>query len=298
MKSLDELRAAFKRNEDGGSKSFGPNNYYPFWNLDFGQSAVIRFLPDKNDDNPLGFMVEKHMHNLEINGETKKVPCFRMYDEECPICKVSKEYYDDDDEDNGKKYWRKKQYLTQALIIEDPIPPKEGEESHEGQVRYISMGYQLYNVVKEAFESGDLDEIPFAYEGGYNFTIKKTKQGKWGAYNVGSNFARKSSDLTQDEIDFVESEMVELDTLLPEMMDLEKVEGMLQAALTGDEYRDGENAEDPDPIVEEIKTKKKAKKEEPKEEPKEEKASSDDGEYEDEADDILAQIRNRRKGKE
>lgn len=298
MKSLEELRAAFKRNEEGSGGSGNFNNYYPFWNLDYGQSATIRFVPDKNDDNPLGFLVEKHMHHLEINGEVKKVPCMKMYGDDCPICKVSSDYYKEGDEDSGKKYWRKKTYIAQALVIEDPIDPKDGEETHDGQLRYISMGYQLYNVVKEAFESGDLEEIPFAYEGGYNFVIKKTEQGKWATYAVGSRFVRKSTDLTEDEIEFVEEEMIDLSTLLPEKPDIERIEGMLSAALTGDEYREGKSDEDEEEVEEKPKKKKGAAAKIAKmmEEDEPEASSSDDPEeeYEEEADDILARIRGRK----
>ena len=298
MKSLDELRAAFQRKEnDGGST--GAGNYYPFWNLDYGQSAIIRFLPDKNEDNPLGFMVEKHMHNLEINGETKKIPCLKMYDEDCPICKVSSDYYKEDDKENGKKYWRKKQYIAQALIISDPIEHRDTEESHEGEVRYISMGYQLYNVIKEAFESGDLDEIPFAFEGGCNFTIKKSKQGEYATYAVGSRFARKSTDLTEDEIEFVEEEMIDLSTLLPEKPNVEKVEGQLRAALTGAEYKESTSNpwdENEDEDEDEVKPKKtSSKKKKPVAEDDEDDVVEDDEFGESgEADDILTRIRSRR----
>lgn len=298
MKTLEELRTAFKRNAESGSG--GVNNYYPFWNLDYGQSATIRFLPDKDDNNPLGFLVEKHMHNLEINGEIKKVPCFKMYGDDCPICKVSSDYYKEGDEDNGKKYWKKRTYIAQALIIEDPIESKGGDDNYEGEVRYISMGYQLYNVVKEAFESGDLDEIPFAYKGGYNFVIKKTEQGKWATYAVGSRFVRKSTDLTDEEIEFVEEEMINLETLLPEKMSLEKVEGQLSAALTGQEYRDNKNDKDDDDDDDEpeenLKLKKKPKKEDdPSSDTDDDEAESDDNEeYDDEADEILSRIRGRK----
>ena len=68
-----------------------------------GEQAIIRFLPDKNQDNPLGFLVEKLSHALTINGERKTVPCLRMYGEDCPICAVSSAYYKDEDKENGKK---------------------------------------------------------------------------------------------------------------------------------------------------------------------------------------------------
>lgn len=295
--SIEQLRAAFKTDESRQSR---PNNYYPFWDMKPGEQAIVRFLPDKNPDNPLGFMVEKLMHTLTINGENKSVPCMKMYDEECPICKVSGAYYKDKDEANGKKYWRKKQHLAQALIVEDPLPAdSDSGETHEGKVRFIALGYQLYNIIKESFESGELDEIPFAYEGGCDFIIKKTEQGKYASYAVGSRFARKATDLTEDQIAVAEDQMIELDTLLPAMPELAKVEGMLEAALSGGDYV--EDGDDSTPAAKPAATKAAPKAEkvtEAVEETVEETAEAEGGEeFDDDVDEMLQQIRARRNNK-
>ena len=63
--SLDQLKNAFKKPEN--TEFSGPSNYFPFWNMKVGEQAIIRFLPDLNEENPLGFMVEKTVHNLNIN---------------------------------------------------------------------------------------------------------------------------------------------------------------------------------------------------------------------------------------
>jgi hypothetical protein len=210
--SLDQLKAAFKKpelNEGGGRQ----NNYYPFWNIEDGQQAVVRFLPDKNSSNPRGFLVEKLMHTLEVNGEKKSTPCLRMYGEDCPICKVSSAYYKAEDKVNGKKFWRKKQHLAQALVIDDPLKPDEQtQETHAGKVRFLALGYQLFNVIKEAFENGEMDEVPYSLDGGYDFIIKKTKQGDYSGYSVGSRFRAKNRALTDEERDTAETSMVDVVT--------------------------------------------------------------------------------------
>ena len=241
--SLDQLKNAFKKNEPQNTNR--PNNYYPFWNMKTGESATIRFLPDKNSDNPLGFMVEKFMHNLVVNGEKKNVPCLKMYEEDCPICKVSNAYYKAEDKVNGQKYWRKKQHITQALIVSDPLPPNaETGETHQGKVRFIALGYQLFNVIKEAFESGELDNVPYEFNGGYEFIIKKTMQGEYSTYSVGSRFRNKPVNLTDDEVDSVQEHMIDLRTLLPQNPGLDKVEAMLEASLTGASYAGDSNVDD------------------------------------------------------
>lgn len=291
--SIEQLRAAFKKDEN--TTQSRPNNYYPFWNMKVGDQVTVRFLPDLNQDNPFGFMVEKLMHTLTINGENKTVPCLKMYDEECPICKVSSAFYKDDDKVNGKKYWRKKQNIVQALIVEDPLPADpETKETHEGKVRFLNLGYQIYNVIKEAFESGELDEVPFAYKDGCNFIIKKTKQGEYDNYAVGTKFARRPSDLTDDEIAYVEDNIASLETLLPPKPDYNKIESMLEAALTGSAYVDDSGDE--------------AKVSSPKPAPAERETpevstsvasetSGESDEFDEEADAILAQIRARRTSK-
>jgi len=284
--SLEQLTAAFKKQDTTESR---PNNYYRFWDMKAGEQAVVRFLPDANSDNPLGFMVEKLMHTLEINGETKSVPCLKMYDEECPICKVSSAYYKDEGKEsvNGKKYWRKKQHIVQALIVEDPLAPDaETGENSQGKVKFLNMGYQLYSVIKEAFESGELDNIPYLYEGGCDFIIKKSDLGGRAKYDVGSKFARRSSDLTEDEVAVAEDQMVDLSTLLPASPGLEKVETMLEAALTGASYED-EGASDT-PASASESTPASASESTPA-------ASAEPAaEYDEESDDILAIIRNRK----
>lgn len=295
--TIDQLKAAFKKEESTGSR---PNNYYPFWNMNEGEQAIVRFLPDADAENSMGFLVEKLMHTLTINGDKKSVPCLKMFDDDCPICKVSSAYYKAEDKANGKLYWRKKQHIVQALVIEDPLPAdSDSGETHEGKIRFLAIGYQLFNIIKETFESGELDEIPYAYEGGCDFIIKKTKQGDYPTYAVGSRFARKSTDLTEDQVAFVTDNMVELKTLLPQHPGSEKVEAMLEAALTGASYNDDKDDKKDDSNME-FKSKKEKEAESTPSvttvSETVEETTSDDSDFDDEAASILADIR-ARKGK-
>jgi len=294
--SLEQLQAAFKKNDNTNDDN-RPNNYYPFWNMKDDEKAVVRFLPDKNPDNPMGFLVEKLMHNLTINGETKRVPCLKMYgDDDCPICNVSRAYYKDEGKKspNGKKYWRKKQHIAQALIVSDPLEAdKETGENYEGKVRFLNLGWQIYEKIKTEFEGGELEVNPIEFEGGCNFNIGKAAQGEYSTYALTSGFARRSSDLTEDEIALVEDEMVDLSTLLPAKPDIEKVEAMLAAALSGEEYVEpGKSSDDAEPAPA-AKAEAPAAKAEEKAAPAP-VAESEDKEAEAEADDILTKIRNRR----
>ena len=230
-KSLADIQNAFKTPERTSGR---PNNYYPFYRMPMDAQAVVRFVPDTNEENPLGFLVEKVMHNLVINGEKRSTPCLSMYGEDCPICAVSQAYYKAKDEENGKKYWKKKQHIGQCVVIEDSLEAdKDTGETHEGHLRFINVGWQLFGIVKSSFESGDLDAIPYDVDDGYNFNIKKSAQGEYSTYALGSNFARKSSALDAETIAMVNEESVDLSTLLPPNPGFEKTNALLQAALTG-----------------------------------------------------------------
>lgn len=290
--SVEQLQNAWKKPERGTGL---PNNYYPFWNMKEGETAIIRFLPDAVE-NPLGFMVEKVMHNLVINGERKSVPCMSMYGEKCPICAVSQDFYKREDKDNGKKYWKKKQYIAQAVIMKDPLPVSDGEESHEGKVRFVTINYSLFKIIKDAFESGELEEIPYAYVGGTDFIIKKDMQGDYPSYIL-SKFARRSTDI-EDVY-----ELTDLSSLLPKNPGLERVESMLEAALSGGNYQESSSpAPHENSLTESLEravASAKAEKVEKVEKPEAASSSvTEDEEVDEEVDNLLAEIRSRRAKKE
>lgn len=232
---LAALKAQLTQTNEGGGGSGQSNNYYPFWNMKNGQRAVVRFLEDRDSNNPRDFLVEKLTHKLEINGKKTQVPCLTMYEQECPICKVSQAYYKAKDEINGKRYWRSRQYLAQALIIDDPLPADENGETHAGKVRFLSLGFQIYNIIKEAFASEDdpLEALPYDYEEGYDFIIKRTENGQYPSYANGTKFHSKQRALTEQEVAAADAGRIVLSTLLPANPGYDKVNAQLQAEQNG-----------------------------------------------------------------
>jgi hypothetical protein len=239
--SLTVLKATLNVGADATANTGSTyvNNYYPFWSMAVGQRVVVRFLPDLNEENPHHFMVDKVQHHLVINGQERKIPCLSMYGEDCPICKISQAYYKVKDEINGKKYWKKRQTLAQAIIIEDPLPadPETGE-THLGKVRVLTMGYQLLNIIKEGLADPDLEGHPADVTIGCDFVIKKTEQGKYASYAVGTKFTNKVRALTNAELAVAEAGMVDLATLLPKHPGVDKVQAMLDAEMNGETYED------------------------------------------------------------
>lgn len=246
--TLAELRSRMK--QENSQNSSGPSNYYPFFNMKENEQAVVRFLPDKNEDNPNGFYITKFSHELLINGEKKRTPCRSMYQDEdgnkeaCPICELSQQYFKKEDKPNGLKYWKKKQYLANVLIVSDPLPAdKETKKNHEGTVKILSFGKKIYDAINDAIDSGEIDELPYSYEAGTDFIIKKTKNGDHAAYER-SKFARNPSELDEETIAHVEEAIIDLSTLVPKDPGYDKLEAMLDAHLTGSSYKDSDADDD------------------------------------------------------
>lgn len=245
--SVDEILAEIETPKNQG----GNNNFYRFWDMKYDERCVVRFLPDKNKQNKkgFGFLFERKSHSLVINGQTKNVPCLSMYGKECPICKTSQEFYNvKGDKVNGKKYYRNLNYYAQAYIVEDPLPPNEEGENYEGKLVLLNINFGLYKVIEQCLRDGikskELEKPPFSFREGTNFIIKKTKQGEYANYSVGSKFANRPTALSDDQIEYALEHMIDLSSLLPAEPDVAQLEGALHAALhgghwEGDDEHDG-----------------------------------------------------------
>lgn len=235
-RSLASLTEQFKQktNEGGGGGDQSWKKFFAFWKADMDTVSVVRFLPDADEENPMGFLVENLAHELVINGKREKVPCLKMYGEECPICTLSQGYYDEKSPDHnealGKKYYRKKSYIGQVLVMETPI-----EHDAEQLVKLIEFGPAVFKQIQAAFQSGDLEEAPFELKGGYNFRIKKSKSGEYASYTT-SSFAPKQTDVGDDVIEKLD--LMNLADFRTARISRDVVEAMLMADQTGAQFGD------------------------------------------------------------
>lgn len=258
-KSLAEIRAHFKALKDGKGKGDGNNKFasseiYPFWNMKVDESATVRILPDADSENENVFFIDKLEHVLSINGKDKKIPCVWMYGEKCPICALSKKYYDAQDKVQGKYYYRNKQSLLKAVIIKDPLPADaETGKNSIGQVKTLQFNYQLMQTImeqlaKEDSEDGEeegLKAVAWDIDAGHNFFIKKTKGPQFDAYNVSSGFSAKVTSLPAEYAEGLE--FISLKTLLPANPGVDEVTRLLNAHLNGEDEQEeaGEEEEAP-----------------------------------------------------
>ena len=227
-RSLADLAAAFEqKTTTGGDQNW--KKFFNFWKAPTDSVSVVRFLPDLDDDNPMGFLVENLTHDLIVNGKREKVACLKMYGEDCPICALSSKYYDEKDAEHnealGKKYYRKKAYIGQVLVLETPV-----EHDAEQLVKLIEFGPKIFKQIQAAFQSGDLEEPPYELKGGYNFRIKKTQSGQYADYGT-SSFSPKQTDVADDVLEAIE--LFDLKAYRTPKISREQMEAMLIADQTG-----------------------------------------------------------------
>jgi hypothetical protein len=316
--SLAELKKLIKEKEQKSKGNFTAGEIYPFWSIKDAEEAVVRLLPDQDEENPLAFYVESFEHKIHINGNMETIPCLSNYGEECPICERSLKYYKiarenkEETKDlnnlgpNAKKgsyYYKKRNALAKAYIVKDPLPeiPDTGK-NFQGEIKTLKMSSQVLKALNDSLAGfGDDDNAPWELVDGFDFIIRKGKQGTQASY-TGSSFARKPSSLPDSVLEVLE--LTDLKTLMPKNPGIENVAAKLEAHDNGTDVPDDNDAPKEKSSSKASSSSSSAKEksssdDEPAPEKKEEKAAkeptpaaSNDGD-----DDILAKIRNRNKAK-
>ena len=161
MASLAEIRAKLKEQESRTSSNTsggGDNSVYPFWNIKEGESTTFRFLPDGDADNTF-FWKERLVIKLPfqgIKGETDsrpvqvQVPCMEMYGDSCSILQEVRGWFKDPSlEDMGRKYWKKRSYIFQGFVNDNPLTD---DSTPENPIRRFIIGPQIFQIIKQALQ--------------------------------------------------------------------------------------------------------------------------------------------------
>lgn len=246
--TLAEIRAKLQSQENrssGNTQSGGDNAIYAHWNIPEGTTARVRFLPDANSNNPF-FWVERAMIRLPFAGikgqaDSKpvmvQVPCVEMWGESCPILAEVRTWFKDSNlEEMGRKYWKKRSYLFQGFVRENPI---SDDNTPENPIRRFVISPQIFNLVKNALLDPEMENLPTDYEAGLDFNIKKTSKGGYADYNT-STWSRKESALTATEAQAVETyglyDLAEFLPKKPTEADLKVIKEMFEASVDGQPY--------------------------------------------------------------
>ena len=247
MASLSEIRArlAASENKQGGQSTGGDNSIYPHWNMAEGDSATLRFLPDGNTKNTF-FWQERAMIRLPFNGikgemESKQVmvqiPCMEMYGETCPVLTEVRTWFKDKSlEEMGRKYWKKRSYIFQGFVRENPLAD---DKAPANPIRRFIIGPQIFTTIKSALMDPELEELPTDYLRGLDFRVTKGAKGGFADYS-GSKWARKETALTEAEQAAVaEHGLFDLSTFLPKKptdVELKVIKEMFEASVDGQSY--------------------------------------------------------------
>ena len=249
MASLAEIRARLQaaENKQGGqSAGGGDKSIYPHWNMEEGQSATLRFLPDGNNKNTF-FWVERQMIRLPfagIKGEMDskqvmvQVPCVEMWEpNSCPILAEVRTWFKDKSlEEMGRKYWKKRSYIMQGFVRENPIGD---DTTPDNPIRKFIIGPQLFATIKAVLMDPETEELPTDALRGLDFRITKTSKGGYADYST-SKWARKESALTEAEAAAIEAHgLFDLSTFLPKRpgdVELRVIKEMFEASVDGQPY--------------------------------------------------------------
>jgi hypothetical protein len=250
MATLAEIRAKLQEAQtktSGNSTSGGDNAIYPHWNMQEGKEAVVRFLPDGNQNNTF-FWVERAMIKLPfagVKGETDsrpvqvQVPCVEMYNDGsvCPILSEVRGWFKDKSlEEMGRKYWKKRSYIFQGFVVEDPL--KE-DTTPDNPIRRFIIGPQIYQIIRSALMDPELEELPTDALRGVDFRIAKTSKGGFADYST-SKWSRRERALTDQEKGAIDQfGLFDLSSFLPKKptdVELKVMKEMFEASVDGEAY--------------------------------------------------------------
>ena len=173
---LERMRARVNERQPNRG---GDNSIYPFWNLKFGASSTMRFLP-YNDPITGAFWAERVLLPMQFTDpedETKLVkflaPCREMYvhNEKCPILGPVRDLYAEEkelrnsgatkDADKLKKiagaHWKKPTFYYQGFVVKSGMTEEDGEP--ENPIRVFPMNKMVHKMIfSSIFEA---EEDPF-----------------------------------------------------------------------------------------------------------------------------------------
>ena len=243
MASLAEIRARLQEQETKTGKTGGDTAIYPFWNIPEGSTATIRFLPDSDASNTF-FWLERQMIKLPFPGVkggdegraiSVQVPCVEMWGDKCPILAEVRPWFKDPSlEDLGRRYWKKKSYIFQGFVVNNPL--KE-ENAPENPIRRFIINPSIFNIIKTALMDPEMENIPTDLAAGTDFRLTKTTKGQYADYST-SNWARKERGLNEEELDSLQKHgLFNLNDFMPKKPNKEElglIKEMFEASVNGD----------------------------------------------------------------
>ena len=240
--SLAEIRSKLleqqaKKDRGKGGTSGGDNATYPFWNNPEGSTATIRFLPDGDASNDF-FWMERLIIKLPfpgIKGDSNsratevQVPCMDMWKPgSCPINAEIRPWWKGgkDLEDMARKYWRKKSFLFQGFVRQNPNA-EDAANAPANPIRRFVINPSVFDRIKTVFMDQEVENSPVGYETGLDFRLVKGTKGQYADYGQ-SAWARRESALTEEELAAIDQHgLWNLSNYLPKKPDEDHLQAII-----------------------------------------------------------------------
>jgi hypothetical protein len=167
-----------------------------------------------------------------------QVPCVEMWEPNaCPILAEVRTWFKDKSlEEMGRKYRKKRSYIMQGFVRENPITD---DTTPDNPIRKFIIGPQLFATIKAVLMDPETEELPTDFLRGLDFRITKTSKGGYADYST-SKWARKESALTEVEQAAIEAHnLFDLNTFLPKRpgdVELRVIKEMFEASVDGQPY--------------------------------------------------------------
>jgi gp32 DNA binding protein like len=227
----------------------GDNASYPFWSNPDGSTAVLRFLPDGDDSNDF-FWQERLIIRLPFTGikgdiSSKpfdiQVPCMDMWKPgSCPISAEIRPWWKGGTEleEMARKYYRKKTYLFQGFVVQNPNP-EDIANAPENPIRRFIISTSVFDRIKTVFMDQEVENSPVEYDNGLDFRLAKGSKGGFSDYGS-SSWARKERSLNENERAAIEKYgLWQLNQFLPKKPDedhLRAIMDMFRDSVDGKPY--------------------------------------------------------------
>jgi hypothetical protein len=160
-----------------------------------------------------------------------------MYGASCPILSEVRGWFKDPSlEDMGRKYWKKRSYIFQGFVTDDPL--KE-DTTPDNPIRRFIIGPQIFQIIKGALMDPEMEELPTDYVRGVDFRVKKTSKGGYADYST-SQWSRRERALTDEEKAAIDTHgLFNLNDFLPKKpteVELQVMKEMFEASVDGEAY--------------------------------------------------------------
>lgn len=241
--SMEKLRDAIRKLDRKQENPIKDDSIYPFWNMKDGDFCILRFLPDADETNTF-FWRERQIIKMPFRGTTEEpnknvfvqVPCIDMYGKRrCPVMEeISPWFKDPEKEDIARIYWKKKSYIFQGFVVQDPL-----NEKVDNPIRKLVINTSIFKIIKSGLMDPDIEDSPVDFKNGRDFKLEKTRKGSYSDYST-SKWLFKTRALSQEELNAIDNfGLKKLSDLLPKEpndKEIEVIYELFQASLNDELY--------------------------------------------------------------